>query len=180
MLSFSVIVLWSAGSRQRGKMFHIFQKKEDHTGRVYCPCSGKVYSITEVSDSMIADRLLGDGFAVEPDQKDGSVKSPVDGTISFIYPTGHMFGIITDDGMDVVVHVGLNTERENGRGFTILKKKGQRVHHGDVVLKADFARMHDKYDTSVITVLPNCADFRRTEVHLERSDKEPIIEYGEE
>ncbi len=160
-------------------MFHFIKQRGQNYGKVYSPCAkGRIFSICDVKDAIIADGLMGNGFAVEP--ADGIVRAPVDGTIVNIWPTGHMFSMLTSDDQAVIVHVGTDTVQANGDGFTILKKPGVKVKHGEPILKFDYARLNKQYDTSVITVMPCCADLTRTEIHLERSCKEAIIEYGED
>lgn len=92
-------------------MFFDKKKKID----VKAPALGKVVELDEVPDEVFAGRMLGDGFAVIPE--DGTFKAPVSGKIGSFFPTGHAFGIEGEDGLEVLVHIGIDTVELKGEGF---------------------------------------------------------------
>ncbi|MDY4760467.1 PTS transporter subunit IIBC [Streptococcus thoraltensis] len=96
---------------------------------------GKVLDIAEVSDPVFSQKMMGDGFAVEPEN--GNIYSPVAGVVTSVFPTKHAFGLLTDSGLEVLVHVGLDTVALNGAPFSAKVTDGQRVSAGDLLVVAD-------------------------------------------
>ena len=96
---------------------------------------GEVLPIEDCSDDIFAHKLLGDGLMIRP--LHGVVVSPCDGTISMLYPTKHAIGIELDNGMELLIHFGINTVKLNGQGFELLVKINQRVKKGDLLWNAD-------------------------------------------
>ena len=119
---------------------------------VLAPVDGAYVPIESVADPAFAQKMMGDGFAVAPSS--GVVVAPVSGEVVAKYPTGHAFGLRTDNGLELIVHVGIDTVNEGGAGFSSKVEKGQRVAAGDVLVEFDRAALVEKgYDTSVIVVL---------------------------
>lgn len=108
-----------------------FFKKEK---KFICPMAGKIISITDVPDDVFSNRLLGDGFAIELSSSE--VVSPIDGEITTVFPTGHAFGIKSDN-IELLIHVGLDTVKLEGKPFDIKVKVGQKVKAGDVITLVD-------------------------------------------
>ncbi len=104
-----------------------------------------------------------DGFAVEPDN--GNIYSPVSGVVTSVFPTKHAFGLLTDSGLEVLVHVGLDTVALNGVPFSVKVMEGQRVQKGDLLVVADLAaiRSADR-ETTVVVAFTNTAEVKS--VHL--------------
>mgnify|MGYP003227459726 CR=1 FL=1 len=96
---------------------------------------GEVLPIEDCSDDIFAHKLLGDGLMIRP--LHGVVVSPCDGTISMLYPTKHAIGIELDNGMELLIHFGINTVKLNGQGFELLVKINQKVKKGDLLWNAD-------------------------------------------
>lgn len=103
--------------------------------QVVSPMSGKLLTLNEVPDPVFSTGTVGSGFAV--DMADGAVKSPVNGTIKSIFETKHAVGIIADDGLNVLLHIGLDTVELKGEGFETLVKEGEHVTAGQAILKVD-------------------------------------------
>lgn len=109
------------------------------TDTVVAPIAGHVISLDEAGDPVFASRALGEGVGI---QSTGStVYAPVSGVLSTVAETGHAFGIKTDDGVEVLVHVGIDTVKMNGEGFTPAVTKGQRVNAGDKLVTVDFDKV---------------------------------------
>lgn len=109
---------------------------------VTAPFSGTLVPLSEVPDETFASGVLGEGIAIEP--SDGLFCSPVDGTVETIAETKHAIGFAADNGLEILVHVGLETVSLNGEGFEILVKEGDRVKVGQPVAKADLALIRER------------------------------------
>ncbi|WP_331489693.1 glucose-specific PTS transporter subunit IIBC [Tepidibacter hydrothermalis] len=99
------------------------------------PLNGKVLDIKDVPDKVFSEKIMGDGFAIEP--TDGEVVSPVNGVITTFFKTKHAIGFTADNGQEVLVHFGIDTVNLNGEGFEALAKEGDKVKAGQLVLKVD-------------------------------------------
>lgn len=118
---------------------------------ITAPVEGKIISITDVPDEVFSQKYMGDGFAIEPLK--GEVVSPVDGEITSFFPTKHAFGITADNGLEVLVHFGLDTVNLKGEGFEALKNQGDKVAAGEIILKADIDKIKDKVPSIVTPVV---------------------------
>lgn len=103
--------------------------------RILAPFSGKTLELSSVPDPVFAEKLTGDGLAIE--LASDTVLAPCDGVISLFFDTKHAFAITTDDGIQILVHVGLDSIILNGEGLTALKKSGDRVKAGTPIIKVD-------------------------------------------
>lgn len=103
------------------------------------PATGKTVFLKDVADETFAQKLLGDGFAI--DITDGTIKAPFSGTIAVAYPTGHAFGIQSPDGREVLIHIGIDTVALEGQGFEIHAHQGDNVKQGDILVKADIQKI---------------------------------------
>ncbi|MCE5285527.1 MAG: PTS glucose transporter subunit IIA [Pelosinus sp.] len=115
-------------------MFDIFSKKIN----LLAPVSGKVIAIENVPDAVFAQKTVGDGAAIDEISGD-VVCAPVDGTIELVFRTNHAFALKTKSGVEVLVHIGINTVELGGKGFERLVEEGQTVKAGDPVIKIDKA-----------------------------------------
>lgn len=102
---------------------------------VFAPLSGEVIPITEVPDPVFAEKMMGDGLAFKP--QDGLVLSPVKGKVVNIFPTKHALGLVSITGLQVLVHVGIDTVKLRGQGFELLAEQEQEVEVGDPLLRFD-------------------------------------------
>ena len=118
------------------------------------PVKGTCIPIQEVADPTFAEEIIGKGIAIKP--SDGRVYAPADGTVSSIFPTGHAVGITTTDGVEVLIHVGLDTVELKGQHFQAAVEAGQKVKKGDFLLEADLEQISGAgYDTVVPVVICN-------------------------
>lgn len=113
----------------------LFGKKKTAEIIVSAPMTGKCIALSEVPDEAFAQGFLGKGMAIIP--SDGKVVSPIDGKITTVFETGHAVGLTTDDGMEMLIHVGLDTVTLKGGPFKIHAKDGAKVKKGDLLLEAD-------------------------------------------
>lgn len=112
------------------------------------PIQGEIKPLSEVPDAVFAEKMMGDGFAIVPTE--GTVVSPVDGTIVTFFPTKHALGIQADSGREILIHVGIDTVKLDGKGFEALVAQGDRVQQGQPLLKFDIDYINE-HATSIIT-----------------------------
>ena len=117
---------------------------------LFAPMKGEVISIEDMPDKTFADKLLGDGIAINP--TDGTVVSPVDGTIALVYETKHAIAIITESGVEILLHIGIDTVKMNGEGFKSFVNCGDKVKAGDKLLEVDLDLIEERA-TSKITAM---------------------------
>lgn len=124
------------------------------TEEVYSVADGQVVALEQVKDPVFAQKMMGDGFAVEP--ANGNIVSPVSGTVSSIFPTKHALGIVTEAGLEVLVHIGLDTVSLEGKPFTVHVSEGQKVAAGDLLVTADLDAIRAAgRETSTVVVFTN-------------------------
>lgn len=139
-------------------MFSFLQKNKGI--QVIAPVNGEVKGITEVNDPVFSEKMMGDGIAVQ--YANGDVVAPICGVIStVIQPSCHAFGIKSDDGLELLVHVGLETVNLKGEGFQLHKQQGDRVEVGDKVLSVDAELLSSKgIDMITPIVITNSSEFK--------------------
>ncbi|MDR1508020.1 MAG: PTS glucose transporter subunit IIA [Synergistaceae bacterium] len=135
----------------------LFGKKKDASpahGRILAPADGEIIPLDAVSDPVFRDRILGDGAAVIP--KSGTILSPVAGVVSNIAETLHAFGITTPDGIEILIHVGINTVELKGAGFLCRVKEGDAVNAGDPLCDVDLSMIErEGYQTCTPVIITN-------------------------
>ncbi|HER0071857.1 TPA: PTS transporter subunit EIIC [Streptococcus pyogenes] len=129
------------------------------TEDVLSVADGMVLPITGVKDQVFAAKMMGDGFAVEP--TNGNIYAPVAGLVTSVFPTKHAFGLLTDNGLEVLVHVGLDTVALNGVPFSVKVSEGQRVHAGDLLVVADLAAIKSaERETTIVVAFTNTTEIQ--------------------
>lgn len=129
------------------------------TEEVLSVADGQVIPITDVKDPVFSQKMMGDGFAVEPEN--GNIYAPVSGVVTSVFPTKHALGLLTDSGLEVLIHVGLDTVALNGAPFSAKVKDGQRVEAGDLLLVADLEAIKSAdRETTVIVAFTNTAELK--------------------
>ena len=124
------------------------------TEEVYSVADGQVIELEQVKDPVFAQKMMGDGFAVEP--ANGNIVSPVAGTVSSIFPTKHALGLVTAEGLEVLVHIGLDTVSLEGKPFDVKVSEGQAVTAGDLLVTADLATIREAgRETTTVVVFTN-------------------------
>ena len=99
------------------------------------PLAGTVVPLTEVNDALFAGKILGDGIAIEP--TDGRLFAPCDGVVTGIFHTGHMVTVRADSGCKILLHIGIDTVKLNGKFFRIVARTGSRIRKGDLLVRFD-------------------------------------------
>ena len=136
---------------------------------ILAPLTGKAVPLSEVPDPVFSDKVLGDGVAIIP--ADGKIVSPVDGEISTVAETGHAYGFTSEDGQEILVHVGLETVSLNGECFKVYGKAGDKVKKGDLVAEVDLGYLKEK-DINPITPVLLCSDTEGKELQYGEGEVE--------
>lgn len=148
-------------------MFKIFGKKKKYTEVIPC-VEGILKSLKDVNDKAFSSGAIGRGIAVKPTAS--KIVAPIDGTVSMIFPTNHALGLSTDDGLEFLIHIGLDTVKLKGEGFRIMVSEGQKVKKGDLLAEVDFNMLAERgYGTDTLLILTT---------DEETADFEELIPYG--
>jgi PTS system beta-glucosides-specific IIC component len=127
-------------------------------GVVAAPVTGNVIALSDVKDEAFSSGAMGQGLGIEPTE--GKVYAPIDGEITTFFPTGHAIGITSDNGIEILIHVGMDTVELNGKGFTPKKKQGDRVTKGELMLEFDMNLIKEAgYSTVTPMIITNSEDF---------------------
>ena len=133
------------------------------TDEVHSVADGEVINIEDVKDPVFSQKMMGDGFAVEPEN--GHIVSPVAGKVTSVFPTKHALGLITDNGLEVLVHIGLDTVSLEGKPFEVKVSEGQTVAAGDLLVEADLDAIRAAgRETSTIVVFTNADAIKSVKV----------------
>lgn len=135
--------------------FVMSSEKEKSPSVVYAPLTGKAVLLDQVPDPVFSGKVLGNGIAIIPE--DGRIVSPVDGQIESVAETGHAYGFSTEDGLELLVHVGLETVSLKGECFKVHVKEGDQVKKGDLVAEVDLVYLAEK-NINPITPVLICSD----------------------
>ena len=131
--------------------------------KLLAPVEGKVIPIDQVPDPVFSQKMLGDGVAIIP--KDGKIYSPIDGTVTNVMDSLHAYSFISDDGVEMIVHFGLETVALNGEGFTAHVKEGDKVKAGDLVCEVDLTFLIEKgIETTTPVVICGGADVAEMDI----------------
>ncbi|MEI5991026.1 hypothetical protein A5881_002559 [Enterococcus termitis] len=133
-------------------------EKEQDVVIINAPVSGTVYPISDVADQTFSKELVGKGIAIMPDTN--RIVSPIEGIVTIAFKTKHAIGLTSKEGIEMLIHVGLDTVELEGQYFELLCKQGQTVHVGTPLLQFDREKISEAgYDISVIVVVTNSDDY---------------------
>ena len=133
------------------------------TDEVHSVADGEVINIEDVKDPVFSQKMMGDGFAVEPEN--GHIVSPVAGKVTSVFPTKHALGLVTDNGLEVLVHIGLDTVSLEGKPFEVKVTEGQTVATGDLLVEANLDAIREAgRETSTIVVFTNADAIKSVKV----------------
>ena len=147
-------------------LFDIFKKKEKTVVTIYSPMNGKVIELKEVPDEAFAQKMVGDGCAIEPDK--GIICSPIDGQLMNIFPTNHAIIFETIDGLEMIVHFGIDTVKLDGKGFQKLREPGP-IKIGDEIVKYNLDDIKDGVPSTRSPIIIN---------NMEKVEKIEILSLG--
>ena len=146
--------------------FDIFKKKEKTIVTIYSPMNGKVIELKEVPDEAFAQKMVGDGCAIEPDK--GIICSPIDGQLMNIFPTNHAIIFETIDGLEMIVHFGIDTVKLDGKGFQKLREPGP-IKIGDEIVKYNLDDIKDGVPSTRSPIIIN---------NMEKVEKIEVLSLG--
>ncbi|WP_156291298.1 PTS sugar transporter subunit IIA [Oceanobacillus salinisoli] len=131
----------------------LFKKKEENVADVSlaAPVNGELVALEDVPDPVFAQKMMGDGVAVDP--ADGVIVSPVDGKVVQVFPTKHAVGILAANGAEILIHIGLETVSLDGEGFTAHVGEGDKVKQGDKLIEFDMDIIREKAKSTVTPVI---------------------------
>jgi len=146
-------------------MFDFFKKKADKADDcIYSPVKGKIIASSQVNDPTFAEEMLGKGFAVIP--QDDEIFSPCDGEVALVFDTKHAISIRSSEGAEILIHMGLDTVKLAGKYFEVFVEAGSKVKKGDLIAKADFAKIKEEgYDTVIPIILLNTDSYGSVDVN---------------
>ena len=147
-------------------LFDIFKKKEKTIVTIYSPMNGKVIELKEVPDEAFAQKMVGDGCAIEPDK--GVICSPIDGQLMNIFPTSHAIIFETIDGLEMIVHFGIDTVKLEGKGFQKLREPGS-IKIGDEIVKYNLDEIKDGVPSTRSPIIIN---------NMEKVEKIEVLSLG--
>ncbi|MGN1411617.1 MAG: PTS glucose transporter subunit IIA [Oscillospiraceae bacterium] len=161
-------------------MFGFFKKNKEEIQvipQLVAVQNGKVVKVETLPDPVFSEKMLGDGFAILPNG-DGTVVSPVNATVEEVQDTLHAYCLHTIDGLDILVHIGINTVSLNGEGFVPKVKKGDKVKVGDVLAKVDLDFIKSKgLPTYTVVLITNIEDIKNFQINanIEATSGETVI-----
>ena len=147
-------------------LFDIFKKKEKTVVTIYSPMNGKVIELKEVPDEAFAQKMVGDGCAIEPDK--GIICSPIDGQLMNIFPTNHAIIFETIDGLEMIIHFGIDTVKLDGKGFQKLREPGP-IKVGDEIVKYNLDEIKDNVPSTRSPIIIN---------NMEKVEKIEVLSLG--
>ena len=147
-------------------LFDIFKKKEKTIVTIYSPMNGKVIELKEVPDEAFAQKMVGDGCAIEPDK--GIICSPIDGQLMNIFPTNHAIIFETIDGLEMIIHFGIDTVKLDGKDFQKLREPGP-IKIGDEIIKYDLDDIKDGVPSTRSPIIIN---------NMEKVEKIEVLSLG--
>lgn len=143
---------WKGDNTLLKKLFGMGKSEEKSTEEViYSPADGTVMDLTDVPDPVFSQKMMGEGIAVEP--ANGEIVSPVEGEVIQLFHTKHAVGIRARSGIELLIHVGLETVNMNGEGFTAHIKEGDKVKVGDPLITCDLELIKEKASSAVIPIV---------------------------
>ena len=123
---------------------------------IVSPATGKMIDISKVSDPMFAKQMLGKSVAFRFEGPKVAICSPANGTLTTLFPTGHAFGITRKDGVEILIHIGVDTVNSKGKGFELGKfHQNDSVKAGDVIVTVNYDLLSSIYDMSTMLILTN-------------------------
>lgn len=124
---------------------------------VYSPMKGRIIPLEEVGDPVFADGMMGPGVGILPEE--GKLYAPTDGEITAAFPTGHAVALSTPNGMEILIHIGIDTVKMNGDGFQLHISQGDKVKRGDLLVSFDLQKILSAgYKTTTMVLVSNASE----------------------
>ena len=139
---------------------------------LFSPCDGTVKPLSAVNDDVFSQALIGEGIAIDP--INGNIYAPCDGTITTCFPTGHAIGLTSQDGTEILIHVGLDTVKLQGKPFSVQIQEKEEVKKGQLILSFDLEQIiKEGYDPTVLMIVTNSNEFQHVEI-----EDSSLIQHG--
>lgn len=132
-------------------MFKNLFKKDNPNTEIYAPITGEIVPLEEVPDPVFSQKMMGDGIAIKPSE--GRIYSPVKGKIAQIPETKHAIGLETEDGIEILIHIGLETVALNGKGFDVRVNTGDKVSVGQPLMEFDLEYIRSNAESDITPVV---------------------------
>lgn len=142
------------------KLFGSKKTEKQTEETVFAPLTGKLLQLEEVPDPVFSQKMMGDGMAIEPSE--GILVSPVEGEIIQLFHTKHAIGIRSQTGMEILLHIGLETVAMNGEGFEAFVKEGDSVKPGDKLISFDLDLIKEKAASTITPIIITNGDIVET------------------
>lgn len=139
----------------------LFHKKESLSALqvadndIVAMADSTIIPVSEITDEVFATESLGTTCAFRCEAATVTICAPANGKLTVMYPTGHAFSIAMADGTELLVHIGVDTVNENGRGFKVLASQGDQVRAGQPIVEVDYKKLMKKYDMSTMLIVTN-------------------------
>ena len=152
-------------------MLNLFKKEI----QIYSPVNGRTQTIESVYDPMFSQKMMGDGIAISPSE--GKFYAVESGVLSAFFPTMHAYGITCDNGVEILVHLGIDTVNANGNGFSSVRKQGERVEKGDLIITVDIDKLKQTYDMTTMVVITNLNNktISKKNINQDVTHSDPIL-----
>ncbi len=138
-------------------MLQLFKRNKTNGSELHAVVNGTVKSLEKVEDQVFSRGLVGRGLAIVPE--DAVICAPCAATVSMIFPTGHALGLTDESGLEYLLHIGVDTVKLQGAGFTVLVEHGSAVKQGEPLVKVDFDLLRERgYQTDIIVLLTSPAE----------------------
>lgn len=131
-------------------------KEINKDSSIYAPITGEYVKIEDIPDPVFAQKMMGEGFGVNPTE--GEVVSPIDGKVDNVFPTKHAIGLKAQNGLELLVHIGLDTVQLDGEGFEILVESGDTVNVGDPILRFDLEYIKENAKSVISPIIITNSD----------------------
>lgn len=155
----------------------LFNKKDKNNildDIIYAPVDGEIIDLSKVDDEIFANKVMGDGFAIEPISN--VLYSPISGVVETAFPTGHAFGIKREDGVEVLIHIGIDTVSLKGKGFISKIKQGQKIKAKDVLTEVDLELLKKEgYSITTMVIMTSQTPFEKKYENKNIKAKEEVL-----
>ena len=138
------------------KMFQNKNREIISENEIVSVMDGELIDVAELNDPTFSQKLMGESVAIRTEENQVTICSPAAGVIEALFPTGHAFGVRMKNGIEILVHIGIDSVEAEGDGFELLnKKQGDDVQVGEPIVKVDFGKLRGLYEMTVIIILTN-------------------------
>lgn len=156
-------IIVSAGTSNTTSAPETVEKEPVEPETILSPIKGVTVPLSDVKDEVFASESLGKGVAILPDE--GKVYSPVDGKVTVVFPTKHAIGINSDNGAELLIHIGMDTVQLEGKGFTSHVEQNQMVHKGDLLMEFDVDGITSQgYDVTTPIIITNTKNYNKVDI----------------